>query len=92
MLGDPKFKVFLDLINGATKDELIWMNGYLNGVVQGQSPKAIIATAAMTPTKKHAAIKHSPASANANRNKLNSSSGCSMFCGPVDCITVVSSD
>ena len=33
MLGDSKFKIFLDLINNANKDELIWMNGYLNGVV-----------------------------------------------------------
>ncbi len=39
MLGDSKFKIFLDLINTANKDELIWMNGYLNGVVQGQVAK-----------------------------------------------------
>ncbi len=39
MLGDSKFKVFLDLINTASKDELIWMNGYLNGMVQAQVAK-----------------------------------------------------
>ena len=43
MLGDPKFKVFLDLVNTATKEELFWMNGYLNGVVQAQSPAAVSA-------------------------------------------------
>jgi len=37
MLGESKFKIFLDLINNAGKDELIWMNGYLNGVVQAQA-------------------------------------------------------
>ena len=37
MLGESKFKIFLDLINGSNKEELIWMNGYLNGVVQTQA-------------------------------------------------------
>lgn len=49
MLGDSKFKIFLDLINNSAKEELIWMNGYLNGVVQskigGQSaPPVAVAT------------------------------------------------
>ena len=37
MLGDSKFKVLLDLISNSSKEELIWMNGYLNGVVQTQT-------------------------------------------------------
>jgi len=36
MLGDNKLKLFLDLINTSGKEELIWMNGYLNGMVQAQ--------------------------------------------------------
>jgi len=36
MLADNKFKLFLDLISTSGKDELIWMNGYLNGVVKTQ--------------------------------------------------------
>ena len=36
MLGDNKLKLFLDLINTSGKEELIWMNGYLNGIVKGQ--------------------------------------------------------
>ena len=36
MLPENKFKVFSELINTSTKDELIWMNGYLNGVVKTQ--------------------------------------------------------
>jgi sulfite reductase (NADPH) flavoprotein alpha-component len=39
MLNESKFKTFLDLINSASKDELIWMNGYLNAVVQNQPPQ-----------------------------------------------------
>ena len=34
MLGENKLKILQDLVKAATKDELIWMNGYLNGVVQ----------------------------------------------------------
>lgn len=44
MLGDTKIKILLDLVNNATKDELIWMNGYLNGIVQAKTaPVAVIA-------------------------------------------------
>ena len=50
MLGESKFKIFLDLISSSAKDELIWMNGYLNGVVQKQvkqnePPEALAAPA-----------------------------------------------
>lgn len=34
MLEENKFKILLDLIGNSTKEELIWMNGYLNAVVQ----------------------------------------------------------
>ena len=34
MLGENKLKILTDLVNSASKEELIWMNGYLNGVVQ----------------------------------------------------------
>lgn len=36
MLSEPKLKLFLDLINSSSKDELIWINGYLTGII-GQS-------------------------------------------------------
>ncbi|UAY52984.1 diflavin oxidoreductase [Ferruginibacter albus] len=48
MLGEPKKKIFLDLINSASKEELIWMNGYLNGVVGSNQP-AETPTAATSP-------------------------------------------
>jgi sulfite reductase (NADPH) flavoprotein alpha-component len=52
MLGESKFKIFLDLINNSGKEELIWMNGYLNGVVQNQARQVAPAeTAAATVNK-----------------------------------------
>src|SRR5579864_6149602 len=33
MLTGPKFKTLQELIAGSTKDELIWLSGYLAGVV-----------------------------------------------------------
>ena len=36
MLADNKLKLFLDLINSSGKEDLVWMNGYLNGVVKSQ--------------------------------------------------------
>ncbi|MEO7393495.1 MAG: flavodoxin domain-containing protein, partial [Chitinophagaceae bacterium] len=33
MLAEERLKQFQDLINTSTKDELIWINGYLNGLV-----------------------------------------------------------
>ncbi len=39
MLGEPKLKILLDLIKNASKEELLWMNGYLNGVVANHSPE-----------------------------------------------------
>ena len=67
MLGDPKFKIFLDLINGATKEELIWMNGYLNGVVQNQSPKATTAPAENSPAVNKITIVYGTETGNSKR-------------------------
>ena len=39
MLGESKSKMFVDLINSSTKEELIWMNGYLNGIVSSKETK-----------------------------------------------------
>lgn len=36
MLAENKLKTLLELINKSTKEELIWMNGYLNGIVSKQ--------------------------------------------------------
>ena len=37
MLTTPKLNLLQELITGATREELIWLNGYLTGVVAGQA-------------------------------------------------------
>ncbi|WP_276480033.1 diflavin oxidoreductase [Paraflavitalea pollutisoli] len=47
MLVEPKLKLLLDLVNGSSRDELIWMNGYLAGLLaQPQTAQAAIAAPA----------------------------------------------
>lgn len=41
MLAENKKKVLQDLIDNASSEELIWMNGYLNGIVSAKDAKAI---------------------------------------------------
>lgn len=54
MLGDNKFKILLDLIANSTREELIWMNGYLNGMVQTNAvqPSAAGAVGSVTGVSK----------------------------------------
>jgi len=46
MLNDVQQKALQDLIGKCSREELLWINGYLNGLVQGTAP----ATAAVTDT------------------------------------------
>ena len=39
MLAEHKLKTLLNLISNSTSEELIWMNGYLNGIVLTQNVK-----------------------------------------------------
>jgi sulfite reductase (NADPH) flavoprotein alpha-component len=50
MLTAPKLKIIQELIAGSTKEELIWMNGYLAGIVAAQSeaPESLLTTASPT--------------------------------------------
>ncbi|MBS1567582.1 MAG: sulfite reductase, partial [Bacteroidetes bacterium] len=54
MLGEPKLKTLLDLISHSTKEELIWMNGYISGLLTQagvtQQPAAPGLPAAPKPT------------------------------------------
>lgn len=54
MLGDSKFKILLDLVNNASKEELVWMNGYLNGVVSKFSPQPATAATDANPVGSNA--------------------------------------
>ena len=39
MLVENKLKILHDLINNSSREELVWMNGYLNGIVHEKTPK-----------------------------------------------------
>ncbi len=54
MLGEPKLKILLDLIRNSTREELRWMNGYLNGLVKNDAPPAT--AAATTPASSNGKI------------------------------------
>ncbi len=53
MLTEPKFKLLTDLINQLSKEELIWMNGYVSGLIaQPGSASPVATTAAPAASKK----------------------------------------
>lgn len=38
MLAEPNLKMFRELVSNASRDELIWMNGFLAGLMQSTAP------------------------------------------------------
>jgi len=46
MLTSPKLKIIQELIAGATREELIWMNGYLAGIVAQTNDSAVVSAPA----------------------------------------------
>ena len=66
MLGDNKLKLFLDLINTSGKEELIWMNGYLNGMVKAQG-NALAETVTVNPAVNKITIVYGTETGNSKR-------------------------
>src|SRR5665213_2544072 len=48
MLVEHKLNSLLELINTSTNDELIWINGYLNGILSKQTPGVKVASKSAT--------------------------------------------
>ena len=48
MLGEANHKIFTDLINNASKEELLWMNEYLNQVLPKQSLSMAVGNSAIS--------------------------------------------
>ncbi len=45
MLGEPKLKVLLELIKHCSREELIWMNGYIAGIIaKSQKQEEVVVT------------------------------------------------
>ena len=42
MLASEKIKMVKELVAGSTKEELIWLNGYINGLIEGSTKTGII--------------------------------------------------
>ena len=70
MLADNKFQTFLSLINASSKDELIWMNGYLNGVLKtqlGLGTSTVVADVIATPAVSKITIVYGTETGNSKR-------------------------
>ena len=52
MLAESKLKTLLDLVNSSSQDELIWMNGYLSGIIMQGAGKQPAATPAKSAVNK----------------------------------------
>ena len=52
MLEENKLKILKDLVTTSSREELIWINGYMNGIVQQLAGKAETAKAVVSSTKK----------------------------------------
>ena len=52
MLAEPKLKIILDLVQSSSKEELIWMNGYLSGLINNGKSEEQTAIAAPSSIKK----------------------------------------
>lgn len=45
MLSEPKLKVLKDLIAASSKEELLWINGYFNGIIANHQPATDVSVA-----------------------------------------------
>ncbi|MBI3719089.1 MAG: flavodoxin domain-containing protein [Sphingobacteriales bacterium] len=53
MLAEPKLKIILDLVQSSTKEELIWMNGYISGLINnGKNQEQIVPASPSSAVKK----------------------------------------
>lgn len=50
MLAEVKWKALRELVEGSSKEELIWINGYLSGLLGQSSPSPSTAESTATPT------------------------------------------
>ncbi len=68
MLGEPKLKILLELIRNSTREELAWMNGYLNGLVKNDAQP--VTAAATTPASSNGKITIAYGTETGNSKKL----------------------
>jgi sulfite reductase (NADPH) flavoprotein alpha-component len=67
MLADVKLKVLEDLINNLNPEELVWVNGYLNGIVKNKLATAPINTVAADTVAKKITILYGTETGNSKK-------------------------
>ena len=69
MLGEPKLKILLDLITSSSKEELVWMNGYISNIVANGTKESASSSAASvnSPTGKKITIAYGTETGNSKR-------------------------
>lgn len=67
MLADVKLKVLDELIKNSNNDELIWMNGYLNGIVKNKTAVNTSITAAAGSSSKKLTIVYGTETGNSKK-------------------------
>jgi sulfite reductase (NADPH) flavoprotein alpha-component len=67
MLADVKLKVLDELIKNSNNEELIWMNGYLNGIVKNKAAVTTVAAPAATGAAKKMTIVYGTETGNSKR-------------------------
>jgi sulfite reductase (NADPH) flavoprotein alpha-component len=67
MLTEPKFKLLTDLINQLSKEELIWVNGYMSGLVAQPGPASPVAATAAPATSKKITIAYGTETGNSKK-------------------------
>lgn len=67
MLADVKLKVLDELIKNSNNEELIWMNGYLNGIVKNKAAVTAVTASAATVAAKKMTIVYGTETGNSKR-------------------------
>ena len=65
MLAAPKLKTIIDLVQSSSKEELIWINGYIAGIIQQDTTE--VATLPATNVKPKLTIVYGTETGNAKQ-------------------------
>jgi sulfite reductase (NADPH) flavoprotein alpha-component len=71
MLADVKLKVLEELIRHSSKEELIWMNGYLNGIVRNEAATTLATVPTTTGAPKKITIVYGTETGNSKKLAVN---------------------
>lgn len=67
MLAEPKLKIILDLVQSSSKEELIWMNGYISGLISNGKSQEEVAPVSPSSTVKKITIAYGTETGNSKK-------------------------